>query len=48
MNKKHWNTVDLKGNLKAVFVKQLIDDSYNLVFDSLPLKIRNKKGKSIK
>jgi len=43
MNKKHWNTVDLEGKLKADFVKQLIDDSYNLVFKSLPKKIRDLK-----
>jgi predicted DNA-binding protein (MmcQ/YjbR family) len=30
MNKKHWNTIVCE-NLKISFVKQMIDDSYNLV-----------------
>ena len=37
MNKKHWNTVIVKG-LKIKLLKELIDDSYNLV--------TNKKTKS--
>jgi predicted DNA-binding protein (MmcQ/YjbR family) len=30
MNKKHWNTIVVAG-LKPNFIKQLIDESYNLV-----------------
>jgi predicted DNA-binding protein (MmcQ/YjbR family) len=30
MNKKHWNTILVKG-LKTNFLKQMIDDSYMLV-----------------
>ena len=30
MNKKHWNTIIVKG-LKTNFLKQMIDDSYRLV-----------------
>jgi predicted DNA-binding protein (MmcQ/YjbR family) len=30
MNKKHWNTIIVEG-LKTNFVKQMIDDSYQLV-----------------
>ena len=41
MNKKHWNTVDLKGRLKVDFIKQLIDDSYNLVVAGLPKKFKD-------
>ncbi|MDA3859843.1 MAG: MmcQ/YjbR family DNA-binding protein [Melioribacteraceae bacterium] len=41
MNKKHWNTVDLQGTLKDSLIKELIDDSYNLVFASLPKKVRD-------
>lgn len=41
MSKKHWNTLRLyKGELTSSFVKQLIDDSYNLIIKSLPKKIR--------
>jgi predicted DNA-binding protein (MmcQ/YjbR family) len=31
MNKKHWNTVIVDGRLPAKQLKQMIDDSYNLV-----------------
>tara|TARA_R100000789_G_C2919728_1_gene125918 strand:+ start:236 stop:601 length:366 start_codon:yes stop_codon:yes gene_type:complete len=31
MNKQHWNTVILDGQLKPDFIFQLVDDSYNLV-----------------
>jgi predicted DNA-binding protein (MmcQ/YjbR family) len=36
MNKRHWNTVYLDGNLPENLIKQQIDQSYNLVFKSLP------------
>lgn len=39
MNKTHWNSVVCEG-LKPDFIKQLIDDSYNLVFHNLPKKKR--------
>ena len=32
MNKKHWNTLLLDGNLREAFVKKLIDHSYDLIF----------------
>ena len=31
MNKQHWNTLDLNGKLPDDLVKELIDESYNLV-----------------
>jgi predicted DNA-binding protein (MmcQ/YjbR family) len=33
MNKKHWNTVIVNGELSAKLLKEMIDDSYNLVAD---------------
>ena len=41
MNKKHWNTVYIEGDLDLEFLKGLIDHSYELVFQSLPKKLRN-------
>lgn len=35
MNKAHWNTVYLDGNLEEDFIKHLIDISYDIVFKSL-------------
>jgi len=40
MNKKHWNTVNFEGNLSLKMLKQLIDDSYFLVLNSIPKKHR--------
>lgn len=31
MNKKHWNTIIVDGRLPAKQVKEMIDDSYDLV-----------------
>ena len=36
MSKKHWNTVDCSGTLDARTVRDLVEDSYDLVVASLP------------
>lgn len=35
MNKEHWNTIILDGNLPGELIYKLIDDSYNLVVKRL-------------
>jgi len=40
MNKKHWNTVFITGNIPEKIVKKMIDDSYMLVIESLPAKVK--------
>ncbi|MDZ7605843.1 MAG: MmcQ/YjbR family DNA-binding protein [Cyclobacteriaceae bacterium] len=35
MNKKHWNTVKTRGKLPVALLKELIDHSYELVYNSL-------------
>lgn len=42
MNKDHWNSVLLDGNLPDDVLKQLIDISYDIIFNSLPKVIRQK------
>jgi predicted DNA-binding protein (MmcQ/YjbR family) len=39
MNKTHWTTVDLSGNLPRDLVRELIDHSYQLVVAPLPKKL---------
>ncbi|MCK0155622.1 MmcQ/YjbR family DNA-binding protein [Cellulophaga sp. F20128] len=39
MSKKHWNTVFLE-NLSPEFIKELVDDSYQLVVAGLPKKLK--------
>ena len=41
MNKKHWNTIDLEGNLEDKFIMELIDLSYDLVYSKLTKKEKN-------
>jgi predicted DNA-binding protein (MmcQ/YjbR family) len=40
MNKKHWNTVSMQGNLPDDLIKGWIEDSYNLVVEKLPKRDR--------
>lgn len=40
MNKKHWNTVMVKGSLGDDMLRQLIDHSYERVVAGLPAKLR--------
>ena len=40
MNKTHWNTVVFDGSLPQELLRQMIDDSYRLVFSSLSRKAR--------
>lgn len=42
MNKKHWNTVVIEGNLSKSEIKEMIDDSYDLVVSKLTKKDREK------
>jgi len=42
MNKKHWNTIILDGQIPSKLIREWIDDSYSLVIKSLPLKERKK------
>ena len=38
MNKEHWNTVGLDGTIPPNLIKELIDESYQLIINSLPKK----------
>lgn len=40
MSKTHWNTVLTDGSISDKLLKTWIDDSYQLIFDSLPKKIQ--------
>lgn len=44
MNKKHWNTVVLNGNLPTSLVREMIDHSYALVVSSLTRKKKEELG----
>lgn len=40
MNKKHWNTLELEGQLPRGEIERMMDNSYTLVVRSLPRKVR--------
>ena len=44
LNKRHWNTITLDGSLPAQFVRDLIEDSYDLVVGALPRSVRDQLG----
>jgi predicted DNA-binding protein (MmcQ/YjbR family) len=44
MNKKHWNTVILNGQIPLKQIREMIDESYQLVVRSLPVTERKKLG----
>jgi predicted DNA-binding protein (MmcQ/YjbR family) len=41
MNKKMWNTVFMNGSLTRKQLLEMIDHSYELIYNSLPKKIRD-------
>jgi predicted DNA-binding protein (MmcQ/YjbR family) len=44
LNKRHWNTVTLDGSLADQLVRDLIEDSYDLVVSALPRRVREQLG----
>jgi predicted DNA-binding protein (MmcQ/YjbR family) len=40
MNKKHWNTVNFLSDVPHAQLLELVDHSYQLVYNSLPTKIK--------
>jgi predicted DNA-binding protein (MmcQ/YjbR family) len=44
LNKRHWNTITLDGSLPDELVRDLIEDSYDLVVSALPKRIREQLG----
>lgn len=40
MKKQHWNTIIADGSVSDKLLKQWIDDSYNLIVNSLPKKTK--------
>ena len=44
LNKRHWNTITLDGSLPDELVRDLIEDSYDLVVSALPKRMREQLG----
>ena len=44
LNKRHWNTITLDGSLPDQLVRDLVEDSYDLVVSALPKRVREQLG----
>jgi predicted DNA-binding protein (MmcQ/YjbR family) len=44
LNKRHWITITLDGSLRDQLVRELIEDSYDLIVSALPKQIREQLG----
>jgi predicted DNA-binding protein (MmcQ/YjbR family) len=42
LNKRHWNTVTIDGSVPDEMVLSLVEDSYALVVDGLPKRLRER------
>jgi predicted DNA-binding protein (MmcQ/YjbR family) len=45
MNKRHWNTITIDGSLPDKLVRDMVEDSYDLVVAGLPRKVRERLGR---
>jgi predicted DNA-binding protein (MmcQ/YjbR family) len=44
LNKRHWNTITLDGSVPDELVRDLIEDSYDLIVSALPRRVREQLG----
>ena len=44
LNKRHWNTVIIDGSIPDRMIKDMVEDSYDLVVSKLPLSRRRALG----
>src|SRR5688500_16901184 len=44
LNKRHWNTIMVDGSLSDQLVRDMVEDSYDLVVSALPKRVRVQLG----
>jgi predicted DNA-binding protein (MmcQ/YjbR family) len=44
LNKRHWNTVTLDGSLPDAMVRDMVEDSYDLIVAAMPRAVRERLG----
>jgi predicted DNA-binding protein (MmcQ/YjbR family) len=44
LNKRHWNTVTLDGSLPDEMVRDMVEDSYDLIVAAMPRALRERLG----
>jgi len=40
LNKQHWNTIELDGTVPGKLIREMIDDSYEIIVESLTKKLK--------
>ena len=44
LNKRHWNTVAVDGSLPEGLLRDMVEDSYDLIVSALPKRVREDLG----
>lgn len=44
LNKRHWNTVTLNGSVSDAMVRDMVEDSYDLIVAAMPRAVRERLG----
>ena len=44
MNKRHWNTVMCEGELPDAVIRDMVEDSYDLIVAAMPRAVRERLG----
>ena len=44
LNKRHWNTVAVDGSLPEGMLRDMVEDSYDLIVSALPKRVRDDLG----
>ncbi len=44
LNKRHWNTVTIDGSVPDEMVRDMVEDSYDLIVAAMPLAVRERLG----
>ena len=44
LNKRHWNTVEMDGSLPEQLVRDMVEDSYDLVVSAMPKRVQEELG----
>ena len=44
LNKRHWNTVTLDGSVSDAMVRDMVEDSYDLIVVAMPRAVRERLG----
>ena len=44
LNKRHWNTVLCDGSLPDTMVRDMVEDSYDLIMTAMPRAVRERLG----